>query len=151
MMIKAIIIEKVKKHFYAYFKQDVHVYPEVEETLRGLSEKGILLGTLSDVAYGMDNVYALEDISAVIRYIDYPCTSNDIGYRKPREDGLQFLAEKMKITAGEMAFVGDEEKDILCAVNAGAYSILINRSGSVRNYGQDKEIRTLDELLKMFG
>lgn len=144
-------IEKVKKHFYAYFKQDVHVYPEVEETLRGLSEKGILLGTLSDVAYGMDNVYALEDISAVIRYIDYPCTSNDIGYRKPRRDGLQFLAEKMKITAGEMAFVGDEEKDILCAVNAGAYSILINRSGSVRNYGQDKEIRTLDELLKMFG
>lgn len=143
-------IEKVKKHFYSYFKQDANVYAEVAETLKGLSEKGIILGTLSDVAYGMDNVYALEDISAVIRYIDYPCTSNDIGYRKPRGEGLQFLAEKMKINVKEMAFVGDEEKDIMCAVNAGAYSILINRSGSVRNYGQDKEIRTLDELLDMF-
>lgn len=140
-------IEKVKYHFYSYFKQDANLYTEVEETLKGLSEKGILLGTLSDVAYGMDNVYALEDISAVIKYIDFPCTSNDIGYRKPYAAGLKFLAEKMKISVKEMAFVGDEEKDIMCAANAGAYSILINRSENFRNYGQDKEIRTLDELL----
>ena len=48
------------------FKRDAYVYAEVEETLKRLSDRGILLGTLSDVAYGMDNVYALEDISAVI-------------------------------------------------------------------------------------
>lgn len=140
-------IEKVKTHFYAYFKRDAYVYEDVKETLKRLSEKGILLGTLSDVAYGMDNMYALEDISEVIKYIDYPCTSNDIGYRKPRGEGLQFLAKKMRINIKKMAFVGDEEKDIMCAVNAGAYSVLINRSGNVKNYGQDKEIRTLDELL----
>lgn len=143
-------MEKVKLCFYSYFKRDAYVYPEVGETLKRLSDKGILLGTLSDVAYGMDNIYALEDISAIIKYIDYPFTSNDVGYRKPRAEGLKLLSEKMQISVKEMAFVGDEEKDIVCAINAGAYSILINRSNSVKNYGQNKEIRSLDELLITF-
>ncbi len=91
------------------------------------------------------------DIHAfVVRYIDYPLTSNDVGYRKPRADGLKLLSEKMQVDIKEMAFVGDEEKDIMCAVNAGAYSILINRDNTIKNYGQDKEISSLDELLIMF-
>ncbi len=143
-------IEQVKYCFYLYFKQDASVFPEVEETLKKLSDKGILLGTLSDVAYGMDNVYALEDIDAVIKYIDYPFTSNDVGYRKPCAKGLKLLSEKMRIDIKEMAFVGDEEKDIVCAANAGVYSILINRDNAIKNYGQNKEINSLDELLKMF-
>ncbi|MBD5453323.1 MAG: HAD family hydrolase [Lachnospiraceae bacterium] len=142
-------IEKVKRHFYSYFRQDTSLFPEVEETLKRLSDIGILLGTLSDVAYAMDNVYALEDIRTVIKYIDYPLTSNDVGYRKPRAEGLKLLAEKMKVDMKEMTFVGDEEKDIMCAANAGAYSVLINRSDTIKNYGQDKEIKSLGELLTM--
>lgn len=143
-------MEQVKFYFYLFFRQDASVFPEVEETLKRLSDKGILLGTLSDVAYGMDNVYALEDIGEIIKYIDYPFTSNDVGYRKPRAEGLKFLADKMQINVKEMAFVGDEEKDVMCAANAGAYSILINRSNAVKNYGQNKEIKSLDELLMIF-
>lgn len=50
-------MERVKFHFYSYFKRDACVYAEVDETLKRLSDKGILLGTLSDVAYGMVNFY----------------------------------------------------------------------------------------------
>lgn len=142
-------IEKVKFCFYSFFKQEAYVYPEVEAALKGLSDNGIVLGTLSDVAYGMDNEYALEDIRTVIKYFAYPLTSNDVGYRKPRPEGLRLLSEKMQVSVKEMAFVGDEEKDILCAANAGVYSVLINRSGSVKKYGQDKEITSLIELLDM--
>ena len=142
-------IEKVKFHFYSYFRQDVSVFPEVEETLKKLSSKGVLLGTLSDVAYAMDNIYALEDIASIIKYIDYPLTSNDVGYRKPCVEGLQLLSEKMQIGLKEMSFVWDEEKDILCSSNAVVYSILINSDRSIKNYGQDKEIDSLDKLLEM--
>ncbi len=144
-------IEQVKFRFYLFFRQDASVFPEVEETLKKLSDRGILLGTLSDVAYAMDNEYALEDIRMIRQYIDYPFTSNDTGYRKPRAEGLKFLAEKMQIDMKEMAFVGNEEKDVVCAANAGAYSILINRNNKIKNYGQNKEINSLDELLVMFG
>lgn len=141
-------LEQVKFHFYTYFRQDASLFPEVEETLRTLSDKGILLGTLSDVAYGMDNIYALEDISSIIKYIDFPLTSNDVGYRKPCAKGLLLLAEKMK---EDIAFVGDEEKDMLCAINAGALPILINRKNDNKNYGQDLTIHSLAELLTIVG
>ena len=43
--------------------------------------------------------------------------------------------------------MGDEEKDIICANNAGAYSVLINRDTIDKNYGQKQEIASLAELL----
>nr|MBP3598116.1 HAD-IA family hydrolase [Eubacterium sp.] len=73
-----------------------------------------------------------------------------MGYRKPCAEGLKILAKTMQISTKEMVFVGDEEKDILCAANAGVYSILINRDGGIKNFGQDQEIDSLDKLLKMF-
>lgn len=140
-------IEQVKNHFFSYFRQDTSLYPEVEETLTKLVDRGIVIGTLSDVAYGMDNEYALEDIASIRKYIDYPFTSNDVGYRKPSTKGLEMLAAKIQIDISEMIFVGDEEKDIICANNAGAYSVLINRDNIEKSYGQKKAIQSLIELL----
>ena len=140
-------LERVKESFYSFFRNEISVFPEVEATLKELISKGILLGTLSDVAYGMDNKYALDDISDIRKYIACPCTSNDTGYRKPNAEALMFVADKMKVDISEAIFVGDEEKDILCAQNAGAYSVLINRDRTEKKYGQDAEIHSLDELL----
>lgn len=143
-------MEQVKESFYTYFRQDCSLFPDVEQTLKTLSEKGITLGTLSDVAYGMDNIYALEDIAPVIKYIAYPFTSNDTGYRKSCTKGLEILSEKMRTDISDIVFVGDEEKDMVCAGNAGAYAVLINREHTIKNYGQAKTIRTLTELLPLF-
>lgn len=142
-------IEQVKHHFYSFFRQDAIIYPEVEETLKALVDKGILLATLSDVPYGMDNTYVMEDIAPLKKYIDFPFTSNDVGYRKPCTEGVILLAEKMQVNVCDIIFVGDEEKDIICSNNAGAYSVLINRDNSAKNYGQKKEIQSLLELLSI--
>lgn len=143
-------MEQVKESFYTYFRQDCSLFPDVEQTLKTLSEKGITLGTLSDVAYGMDNIYALEDIAPVIKYIAYPFTSNDTGYRKSCTKGLEILSEKMRTDISDIVFVGDEEKDMVCAKNAGAYGALINRDGALKDYGQDRTIHTLAELFLLF-
>ena len=50
----------------------------------------------------------------------------------------------------EIVFVGDEEKDIICANNEGAYSVLINRSEERKEYGQAVEIKSLIELIELF-
>lgn len=143
-------MKQIKESFYTYFRQDCSLYPDVEQTLKTLSAEGIRIGTLSDVAYGMDNIYALEDIASIIKYIEYPFTSNDAGYRKPSTKGLEMLSEKMQTDLSDIVFVGDEEKDMVCARNAGAYAVLINRDGAIKDYGQDKEIHTLTELLQLF-
>ncbi len=143
-------VEQAKLHFYSYFRREAYVFPEVEEVLKELSDRGMMLGTLSDVAYGMDNEYALEDIEAIRKYITYPLTSNDVGYRKPRAEGMKLLADKMQIDVSELVFVGDEEKDMVCARNAGAYAVLINRDNGVKAFKQDREIGSLTELLNIW-
>ncbi|MCM1193637.1 MAG: HAD family hydrolase [Butyrivibrio sp.] len=140
----------IKEGFYTFFRQDCSLFGDVEQTLQALSAAGIRLGTLSDVAYGMDNVYALEDIAPVIQYIDYPYTSNDTGYRKSCAGGLKILSEKMRVDTEDIVFVGDEEKDMVCAKTAGAYAVLINRDSVIKNYGQDRTIHTLTEVLPLF-
>ena len=143
-------LEQVKHLFYSYFRRDVIEYPEVVNTLMTIREKGIIVGTLSDVAYGMDNKYVLDDIVTLLPYIDFPYTSNDVGYRKPSIEGLKILAEKMNVDTSEIVFVGDEEKDMACANRAGAYSVLINRDAACKKYGQKREIVSLIDLLSIF-
>ena len=143
--------ETVKKEFYDYFRCEAHVYPEAEEALAELAGRGIITATLSDVAYGMDNQYALEDIRPLLKYIRYPYTSNDTGWRKPCGKALEILAEKTGIPVRETAFVGDEIKDVMCAKGAGAAAVLINRTGETKDYGQDYEIKDLREVIRLIG
>ena len=141
--------EAVKNEFYHYFRCEARVYPEAEKVLAELSSRQVITATLSDVAYGMDNRYALEDIRPLLEYIRYPYTSNDTGWRKPCGRALEILAEKMGVPAREIAFVGDEVKDVQCAKNAGAVSVLINRTGETKDYGQDYEIKDLQEIIPL--
>lgn len=142
-------IELFKNSFYSFFRNEATIFEEVEGTLKKLHARGIVIGTLSDVAYGMDNKYALEDISEIVKYIQYPYTSNDIGYRKPSPVGLKLLAQKIGVDTSQIMFVGDESKDIACAKNAGAISVLINRTLDKKDYGQDYTIGLLSELLEI--
>lgn len=135
-----------KEAFYSFFRNDCFIYADVLEFLSFLRMRNIKTGTLSDVPYGLENKYALEDISSIIEYIDLPYTSNDIGYRKPSVKGLQIIAQELDILVQEVMYIGDEEKDIICANNAGAVSVLIDRESKYLEYGQRYRVNNLNEL-----
>ena len=144
-------LDVIKKDFYSFFRNDIQIYADAAETLQEIKSRDIFIGTLSDVAYGMDNSYALEDIKPLLKYIDIPFTSNDAGYRKPSGKGLEILSDKMNVLTSEMVFIGDEKKDIECAINAGTISVLINRDNEEKKYGQNYVIRELKELVTIIG
>ena len=138
--------DTVKRDFYGYFRRDANIFPDAQKTLAELYSRGMIIGTLSDVAYGMDNEFALEDIAPLLGYIKYPYTSNDTGYRKPCGEGLLMLSEKTGTPVSQMMFVGDEQKDMECARNAGAVGVLIDRTGTAGDFERDIEIKDLYEL-----
>ena len=144
--IPMIYLEDLKRDFYSFFRRDVVIYDDVPDTLKFLKEKGIMTATFSDVPYGMDNSFALEDIKEVIDFIDIPFTSNDAGYRKPNVKGLEILLQKMNIKPSEMIFVGDEKKDVECANSAGVISVLINRTDEKKDFGQKFTIKSMDGI-----
>lgn len=140
------VLVQFKREFYLFFNNETCVYDDVPSVLRQLKGSGLILATLSDVAYGMDNEFALADIEQIKSYVDFPLTSNDVGFRKPATNGLNLLSEKTDVQLSEMVMVGDEEKDIICANNAGAYSVLINRDFKVKDFGQRSTIHSMFEL-----
>ena len=86
-------METVKESFYRFFRNEARIYPEAEDVLKKLLLRGIKTATLSDVPYGMDNRFALEDIRPLMKFIHFPFTSNDTGYREPSGKGLEALSE----------------------------------------------------------
>ena len=142
--------EAVKREFFAFFKRnDPRPYPDVPDALARLKGIGVRTATLSDVAYGEDSESALADIGEIAAYIDLPLTSRDIGWRKPDGRGLLYIAEQFREDVREMIFVGNEEKDVLCARAAGAVSVLIDREGRRPEYGQMYTISSMDELFEI--
>ena len=87
----------LKSGFYSFFKADAEPYPETIDTMEKLKQYGIKIGILTDVAYGMDNVFSLEDISTLSDFIDIAITSVDVGYRKPNSAGYLKLLECLEI------------------------------------------------------
>ena len=142
--------EGVKREFFAFFKRnDPRPFPDVPGVLAKLKQAGVRTAALSDVAYGEDNETALADIRCLAAYIDLPLTSRDIGWRKPDGRGLRYIAEQFQEDVRALVFVGDEEKDVLCANGVGAVSVLIDREGRRLAYGQRYTISSMDEILKI--
>ncbi|MBD5155516.1 MAG: HAD family hydrolase [Oscillibacter sp.] len=142
--------DSVKREFFAFFKQNgPRPYPDVPEALTKLKRAGVRTATLSDVAYGEDSETALADIREIAEFIDLPLTSRDIGWRKPDGRGLLYIAEQFHEDVQNLIFVGNEEKDVLCARAAGAVSVLIDREGRRPDYGQTYTISSMDELQKI--
>ena len=136
-----------KEAFYGFFQAEVEYFDDTASTLEALSSKGILLGFLSDAAYGMDNEYLLRDIEEIRHYFDVGFTSVDVGFRKPHQQGFKMLSEAFGVAPAQILFVGDEEKDIVGANNFGMISALVNKSSDERKWGQHYTIKNLGEIV----
>jgi putative hydrolase of the HAD superfamily len=139
-------LDKIRQCFYEYFQTDAVPFDDTEPILKVLKQQGIKTGILTDVAYGMDNKYSLKDISTIESYFDVCLTSVDVGYRKPNINGFLKLSDLLNTPPSQMLYVGDEEKDIIGANRAGLISVLINREGILKEFGQRYTIKTLAEV-----
>ena len=56
---------------------------------------------LTDVPYGMDREFVLEDCRPIIDHIDVLLTSVDVGYRKPHVEGYMKLSALLGVSPSE--------------------------------------------------
>lgn len=142
-------IADIVKKFFAFFRKNVIVYPDTLEVLQWLKEQSYKTGILTDVPTGMSEELVDMDICSFKSMIDYCISSIKCGYRKPNKSGLNMLSKLLDTKVTNMIFIGDEEKDIFTAKNAGCISILLNRNGLKKEYGQDYEISSLMEIINI--
>jgi putative hydrolase of the HAD superfamily len=134
--------------FFRIFRRRLRCFPEAGAALGSLQQQGIRIGVFTDVPYGMPRELVLEDVdeAALSGFFDTLLTSRDAGFRKPSPETLRLLATKLSCAPDEMAYVGNEKKDVEVARNFGCWSILIDRPAHGNNWGQDRTIRSLSEL-----
>lgn len=142
-------LESAIEAFFAFFQQRMTPYPETESVLRALRSRGVLIGVLTDVPYGMPRNFVERDLrdAGILPLVDVLLTSVETGWRKPEPAGFHALAAKLGTAANEMWFVGNEEKDISGAIAAGAKPILIDREHKNPRWGQAHTVRDLREVL----
>jgi putative hydrolase of the HAD superfamily len=144
-------LSAVTQAFFRYFQQSQIPYADSAPVLAELTRRGIPVGALTDVPYGMSSSLVRDDLAKaeILEFFRLVLTSVDVGWRKPDVTGYRQLAKMLGLSPGEMLYVGNEEKDVVGARKAGFISVLLVRDGSPREYGQDFTCITLLDLLPL--
>jgi putative hydrolase of the HAD superfamily len=134
--------------FFRIFRQRLRCFPDARAAVDALRRKSLKVGIFTDVPYGMPSRLVLEDVSGagLADSFDVLMTSRDAGFRKPSIATLASLARMLDCSAHEMAYVGNERKDVEVALAFGCHSILINRGHHGSDWGQHRTIASLSEL-----
>lgn len=141
------ILEDVISCFFASMKLTPYIYDETVEVLKSIKANGYKIATLTDVATGMPDELHKSYFTELMPYFDLYVSSSSCGFRKPDPKGLRDIAEHFGVTASDMIFIGDEEKDIATAKRFGCVGVLIDRYKSGADFGQDVTVEDLSVFL----
>lgn len=137
--------------FFGFFQQSLRAYDDTLSVLHLLRSRGVSIGILTDVPYGMPREFVRRDlaVTGVAPLIDVLLTSVEVGFRKPAPAGFHRLASALEVDATEMIYVGNEPKDIAGANAAGMASVLIDREKKGARLGQTETVHSLLTILEL--
>jgi len=139
-------MDQAEDAFFGFFQQAFAVYPDTLPALQALQSRWVRVGVLTDAPYGMPRRFVERDLAPIAACLDVALTSVEVGHRKPHPSGYLALAERLGVAPFDMAYVGNEEKDIVGANGAGMFSVLIDRTGGGAAFGQKRTITSLRKL-----
>ena len=118
-------------------------YPETKAVLTALKEKYLLFigsNTDNDV---LVNVMRKNNIT-----VDQVYTSENLKCYKPNPHFFMYILRDNGLSSQEVWFVGDSvTDDVLGPKSVGMKTVLVDRSGAGGDYGQDKAVLDLKELI----
>jgi putative hydrolase of the HAD superfamily len=97
----------------------------------------------------MPRSFVQADLAAagLSEHVDLLLTSLEAGWRKPHPEAFQALATALGAQVSDLVYVGNEQKDVQGVHAAGGKAVLIDREGRRPDWGQDRTISSLLELL----
>lgn len=124
---------------------DLVLYEGIKDLLDKLKDDFILT-----VATNANSIYAKKMLShlKIEKYFSSILGYNDVNKPKPNPDMINKILETHKIEKKNAQLVGDSNKDIVAAKNAGIDSILVNWGFSNHKENAIETIRELEEKIK---
>ena len=125
---------KVIKIFFEGLSLKVNIYEYSIKLLKKWKNLGFKIACLTDLPNGMPDYIFKPAIEKILPYFDLYVSSQMCGVRKPNKGGICYIADAFEISEAEILFVGDEEKDLLTALNAGCDFVYINDFLNMKKY-----------------
>lgn len=118
--------DKVIKIFFESLSLRANIYDYSIKLLKKWKNLGFKIACLTDLPNGMPDYIFKPAIEKILPYFDLYVSSQMCGVRKPNKGGICYIADAFEIREAEILYVGDEEKDLLTALNAGCEFVSIN-------------------------
>lgn len=117
---------------YRFQMPEIHLYPGVEEMLKSLRKKGMLLGLITDGR--PEGQRAKIKALGLEAFFDQIIVTDEFGgseFRKPNPLAFQTMKERMNVEYAQMCYVGDNiKKDFIAPQQLGMRCIWFqNRDG----------------------
>lgn len=126
---------KIYKSYYFDFIDESFLYPNIEETLCYINERGIKASLLT--TKGQDQAEKIINHFHLNTHFDFIMGRREGIAHKPSAEPLLIICNKLNVNIINTMMVGDTEIDIGCGKNAGAFTCAVS-------YG----FRSEDTLLK---
>ena len=139
------LAEYIATHWWDY--SNVTLYPDAEEMLPLLKERGLKIGLITN---GLQS-----DVNEILpkvglqSFFDIVVVIGTLRKMKPDVEVFHYTLQKLKMVPSEAIFIGDEmEADYKGAQNSGLTAYLIDRNCNVHDQNVNK-ISSLDDLFKL--
>ena len=144
-------IKIYKEHYFDFIDQS-KLYPDVEETLSDLKEKGLLISLLTTKTQ--------DQAEKIIRHFNLSDYFDEIMGRrlgiavKPDPEPLIEICKFLEVKAEESLMTGDTELDIACGKNAGSFTCAAlygyRTKEALLKEKADYNINSIQELINLF-
>lgn len=146
--------EQLRQRFLDIYQADIHhettLFPRMEEILEALESQHILWGIITNKPSWL-TLPLLESMQLKERAASIIC-ADTAGVSKPDKKPMLDACAEAGVDAGNCMYIGDDERDVQAAHNAGMPCIAL-RCGYIRrgqnpdNWGADIVMDSTDELL----
>jgi putative hydrolase of the HAD superfamily len=121
------------------------LYPEAEDTLLALGERGFILDVISNFD---SRLFGILDGLGIASQFDAVVISSQVGYAKPAPEIFHKALGLHHLKAEEAVHIGDSpDKDAAGARNAGLTGVLLDRNGGATS--DFPRVRNLKEMLPL--
>lgn len=113
--------------FYGVLLEDRRLVDGAVELLSSIKERGLTIGLISDVAWGLPSEFPMRDIThfGLDAYFDDYVFSTDVGLRKPHPKIFKIALSNLGVQASEAMYVGNSlAQDIKGAQGVGMRAVL---------------------------
>ena len=137
--------------FYGVLLEDRRLVEGAVDLLARIKERGLSVGLISDVAWGLPSEFPMRDIRhfGMDAYFDDYVFSTDVGLRKPHPKMFKIALSNLGVEASEAMYVGNSlAQDIRGAKGVGIKAVLKRSSfcPHADNVVPDHTVATLAEI-----